>query len=1631
MRLTKQIISGLRKGTLVFLLLATSFLCSAKEVIPEISIITDQHPGKAVRYALDKLMQTLDAGGISYERVAYAEEARGRTILAMGLSRSDGLAAQLLKKGGHKVPEVPEALTIRKTQTSNRETWVLSGFDEVGLMYGILDFSERIGWTTRPDSPFSEIREITESPDVKERAISMYTMNRAYWESRFYDEGYWTHYLDMLVRNRFNRLTLIFGYENGGFLAPCYPYFFAVDEFPGICMEGMGQEEQEKNLNALNRLIELAHERGIRFSVGLWDHIYRGGVQRGGISEEEEEAGGFERHRVRGLNNDNLIPYTLLALENLIKRVPRLDGIQFRIHNESGLKRGEQDEFWRHVFQHMKRTAPHLQFDLRAKGLPESVIQSAMDAGIDFRIATKYWMEQMGMPFHPSHINRQNQFDRRHGYADLLRYPQDYTLYWRLWTGGTTRILLWGDPEYVRRFAASTHLYNSNSYEVNEPLATKMETRPHDEKPFELLKPEYRYYQYEFERYWHFFQVFGRIGYNPETSPEIWQKEFQLRFGTEAAPLLEEALHKASWILPRIVASCYPYACFPTTRGWAEKQRLGDLPHYALAEGSDIQQFASFDEEARIRIEGGETAKVLPSENSQWFMQVAADIHELTEEAMKAPGAPGNKEFVSTLTDLKILSNLALYHSRRIPAAVSYRIFKHNGNASALEDAIEYERSAMEAWKKLVGSAGEVYAFDLKMGVREAEYMDIIHHQSGHWKDELLYLEEGLKDLEQEYSELDKPGKEERSLILQTSSQAKKKPAISISHQPITEIQADKPLFIKVKIESPVGIKWVKLRFRSVNQMREYQEMQMLPNGSKDTYQVRIEAGQIDPQWDFMYFFEVMDRTGSGSIYPDLNLETPYIISKVNRRISEEGFTKPHAKYRPIPFWHMNGKLNNDSILQQIEDAAAAGFGGIAPVAVTEAYSFNGENLCPGTDPEYFSEAYFEHYELILKKIREIGLQHILYDDLDFPSGIAGGKMRERYPKDIRKILYKNEYPVNKGSHLKMDMPPGQTMAVIAMEKESLQIINLKDHVFDGELTWTVPEKGNWKVLAFTARVNPSKGKPGNMDVVDYLDPVAVEKYIALGYDPYTSHFESYYGSTISQLFFDDVGFYTGNPEGERTWTYGFNRKFKELTGREPDTYYPALWEDIGEDTDAARVAFFNTRAELLAEGFLRKVSDWGKKNGLKVSGHAPDNYNIQPVHMSADPFKYYRYQDIPTVNLIFDPERGRDGFKVVSSVANSYHKPVVAAEIFGAFPEVDKQLIYNASMELFVRGVNQLIPHGMWYDYRSSSIRIPPLIAPYNPDIGSELPAFNRWASRCSYLLQGGDLVADIAIIYPIASLEASYRFGRYENWQGHPPEVEVPGEIDYFSTGHLLTNKLHRDFTYLHPEDFSSDQIQVQDDMLEQTSGIELQYKLLILPGGQVISVKVLEKLKKYSESGGCIIASSMLPSKSAEFGKNAAVVSLVKELFGIDPTSPMPDLPSTLRENEKGGKILFIPEPDQQSLAGALSAMKLNADVYFHNIPVTEEDGVSVSYIHKVNEGRDIYYFINSGRQDLETEVDLRGRLDPEIWDPHTGEISGVKNIRYTDINGQTYTHLTLKMDASRSQFIISKQNRSSYE
>ncbi len=85
----------------------------------------------------------------------------------------------------------------------------------------------------------------------------------------------------MLAEDRINELVLTFGYEDGGYMAPFYPYFFDVEGFPDVKVTDLTPEDQRRNLESFRILVRLATERGIRIKPGIWEHIYRGGGQTG------------------------------------------------------------------------------------------------------------------------------------------------------------------------------------------------------------------------------------------------------------------------------------------------------------------------------------------------------------------------------------------------------------------------------------------------------------------------------------------------------------------------------------------------------------------------------------------------------------------------------------------------------------------------------------------------------------------------------------------------------------------------------------------------------------------------------------------------------------------------------------------------------------------------------------------------------------------------------------------------------------------------------------------------------------------------------------------------------------------------------------------------------------------------------------------------------------------------------------------------------------------------------------------------------------------------------------------------------------------------------------------------------
>lgn len=722
----------------------------------------------------------------------------------------------------------------------------------------------------------------------------------------------------------------------------------------------------------------------------------------------------------------------------------------------------------------------------------------------------------------------------------------------------------------------------------------------------------------------------------------------------------------------------------------------------------------------------------------------------------------------------------------------------------------------------------------------------------------------------------------------------------------------------------------------------------------------------------------------------------------------EQQFKNPPRKYGPMPFWHINGELTTEGIRQQVQDANDAGFTGITLLPLA-----NYKNKV-GTSPEFLSDEYFDRYQDMIDIAEELDMEVIVYDDNDFPTGMAGGKLGELFPEHTMKRLDKIEREITGPATFTDSVKAVKLMSAVAMNTQTFERIEISKFVENGVISWDVPE-GNWKTILFPmVKDSWHKAYP----VVDYLDTMAVRKMIELTYDKYAEKFSSYFGNTIKITFFDDVGFW----RHPRTWTGKFNEKFEELHGYDPKPFYPALWYDIGSETQSVRNAFYHTRAELLAEGFPKLAAEWNEKHGLKSTGHPPGNYDPTPIDMNADIFKFYRYTQMPLFDVIIKYQFGQNGHKLISSAADYYDRPIVSTEIYGAFRERDQHfdslMLYRPLFESFTRGVNFVIPHGMWYN--PEKVYIAPLVSSYNEEIAPALPAYSKFVGRSCMLLQGGRKVSEIGVMYPFEELAGHFVF---DNPDGIRQGFYISPETDYQDISGILSNDIRRDFTFVHPEFLLDEKYAVENGLIKlQNKENYQEYKVMILTGCHTISYKTLLKLKDYYESGGTIISTTQLPHKSSEMGEDQKVVDLVNAIFGLNPLETDSTKIQT-NSNSKGGFAVHIPKPDKDNIQKILDE-RMAPDVQFSPNPVLKTDWGKFNYIHKIKEGRHIYLFINSSDEAIDTEVLIRGNLNLQEWNPHTGLIDENISNEIVLKDEQEFTKISLKLNPVKSVFWISK-------
>ena len=238
----------------------------------------------------------------------------------------------------------------------------------------------------------------------------------------------------------------------------------------------MPEAERQQNLDAFKFIGREAARRGLDFQLGLWNEGYD--------FDDSPNAS----HRVVGVTKQNLRGYCRDSVAFLLREIPEITGLSFRIHVECGVAEGDYD-FWRTVFSAVKTAGRTIEINLHAKGLDEHVLGAARDTGMPLVVAPKYLAEHMGLPYHPSAI-RDREYPpaeavtgreqlstgsrrfTRQSYGDYLPPVRDWGVMFRIWPG-TQRVLSWGDPAFAAAYGRSMSFCDADGMEWMEPMTFK------------------------------------------------------------------------------------------------------------------------------------------------------------------------------------------------------------------------------------------------------------------------------------------------------------------------------------------------------------------------------------------------------------------------------------------------------------------------------------------------------------------------------------------------------------------------------------------------------------------------------------------------------------------------------------------------------------------------------------------------------------------------------------------------------------------------------------------------------------------------------------------------------------------------------------------------------------------------------------------------------------------------------------------------------------------------------------------------------------------------------------------------------------------------------------------------------
>ena len=698
-----------------------------------------------------------------------------------------------------------------------------------------------------------------------------------------------------------------------------------------------------------------------------------------------------------------------------------------------------------------------------------------------------------------------------------------------------------------------------------------------------------------------------------------------------------------------------------------------------------------------------------------------------------------------------------------------------------------------------------------------------------------------------------------------------------------------------------------------------------------------------------------------------------------------KGFSDPPVSAKPRALWDwLNGNFSFSQITYEMEEASRKGMGGFD---IWDVGMLVDEDGVVPAGPPFLSEASLSGIKHAVLEAERLDMELGLIISSSWNAGghwipaeygamgLFTSSVETRGPTTFSGEIPFPELPSMgpKSRHkalIELDPSTGLpsfyrdvALLAIPMKGDSIlrdpsAIIDISDQLTeDGQLKWEVPA-GEWSIVRFVCTGTgqplsiPSKNSMGRM--LDHFSKEAMKHNL----DYIISRLESALGSlenrALTYLYTDSYEVNSG------VWTPLLPEEFQNRNGYSLKPYLPLLAGFQYKDPEIqARFQFdlSKTLSDLIIENHYRFARQYCARVGLgfvaEAGGPGPPVHNVP-------------FEDLKALGALTVPRgefwnrhpKGKKHteelqiIKGIASAAHIYNQPAVEAEAFTSVwlwqegPAELKPLADRAMCEGLNRFVYHTFPHtpeeagspGWVYNFGT--------LIHTNNSWWEHSSGFHEYLGRCSFLLQQGNFVGDVAYYY-------GDQAPNFVKPKFIPEELGHGYDYDAVNSEAILTK------------------MSVENGKIMLPHGQS--YELLVLPDTNRAKPEVLQKVLDLVEDGAWVVGRP--PTLSHRFSeadsRDQKVKQLAKQLWGT--------LSARKKINRTVGKGRIFSGYTEREI---LAEKGIGPDL------ISEEN--QLDYIHRRTQNEDIYFIRNTSESLLNTTLTLRtNHTNPSIWDPLTGQ------------------------------------------